>query len=271
MPFIPENYAELNRRLWNTKTDYHMQSAFYNVPAFRAGQSSLNELELGLLGDVRGRRVLHLQCHFGLDTLSLSRLGAQVTGVDMSDKAIARARELAAELGLAAEFVCAEVYDLPQHLHQQFDVVFTSYGVLGWLPDLARWAAVVSHFLRPGGRLVLVEFHPVVWMFDTDFARIVYSYFNRETIVEQETGTYADRAAPMQETAVSWNHSLGDVLGGLLGQHLRLEHFAEHDYSPYDCLPGLVPVAPGRYQPAGLPGKLPLLYSVVARKAGSID
>lgn len=266
MSSVPANYLELNRRLWNAKIDYHVQSEFYDVPGFMAGKSSLTEVELALLGPVAGQQILHLQCHFGLDSLSLSRLGAQVTGVDLADAAIAKARALAAELQLTTRFLCTDVYELPRHLHQQFDVVFTSFGVLGWLPDLDRWAAVVAHFLRPGGRLVLVEFHPVVWMFDADFTRIDYSYFNRETIVEEETGTYADRTAPLQHTAVSWNHSLGEVLGALLRQGLEIRHFAEHDYSPFNCFNGLQQVGERRYELPTLAGKLPMMYALTAHK-----
>ncbi|MBT9392748.1 class I SAM-dependent methyltransferase [Hymenobacter sp. NST-14] len=267
MPAYPADYADLNRRLWNEKTAHHVASAFYNVPAFLAGASSLNPIELALLGEVAGQRVLHLQCHFGQDSLSLSRLGARVTGVDLSDVAVDQARQLNAQLGLDAEFICADVYDLPGQLPpRSFDVVFTTYGVLGWLPDLSRWAAVVAQFLRHGGRLVLVEFHPVVWMFDNDFTRFDYSYFNRETITEQETGTYADRSAPIETTSVTWNHSLSEVLSALLGQGLEIRHFDEYDYSPYDCLPGLEDMGERHYQFPHLRGKLPMVYSVVAHK-----
>ncbi|NVO85841.1 class I SAM-dependent methyltransferase [Hymenobacter terrestris] len=265
-PTIPPDYLELNRRLWNAKTAFHLASDFYDVAGFAAGQTSLNPPELQLLGDVAGQHILHLQCHFGLDTLSLARMGAHVTGVDLADQAIAAARALNAQLGLAAEFVQADVLALPAHLNGQFDVVFASYGVLGWLPDLTQWAVGVARCLRPSGRLVLVEFHPAVWMFDNDFTRIEYSYFNRQTIIEQETGTYADRAAPLHETSVCWNHSLGEVLGALLGQGLAVRHFEEYDYSCYDCLNGLEPAPDGGYQLAHMPGKLPLMFSVVAQK-----
>lgn len=265
MPDYPANYAELNRRLWNAKTAYHVQSDFYDVAGFVAGKTPLNDIELNLLGDVAGQRVLHLQCHFGQDTLALARLGAHATGVDLADEAIAHARRLNQQLGLGAEFICADVYELPAHLHGQFDLVFTTYGVLGWLPDMDRWAAVVASCLRSGGRLVLVEFHPFVWMFDRGLSRIEYAYFNRETIVEQETGTYADPAAPLRETSVSWNHSLSEVLGSLLRQGLEIEHFDEYDYSPYNCFAGLEAAGERRYQFAHLPGKVPLVYSVVAR------
>ncbi|UYZ60742.1 class I SAM-dependent methyltransferase [Hymenobacter latericus] len=261
-------YLALNRALWNARTEHHLASAFYDVAGFRAGKSSLNGIELALLGDVAGQRVLHLQCHFGQDSLSLARLGAQVTGVDLSDEAIAAARRLNTDLGLSAEFVCADVYALPQHLPAEppFDVVFTSYGVLGWLPDLGRWAEVVARYLKPGGQLVLVEFHPVVWMFDNDFQRVQYSYFNTGAIEETETGTYANPEAPIEHQAITWNHSLSEVIGSLLGQGLRLTHFSEYDYSPYACFAHAVPAGEGRYHIGPLGDKAPLVYAVVATR-----
>ncbi|QJX48058.1 class I SAM-dependent methyltransferase [Hymenobacter taeanensis] len=262
------DYISLNRALWNAKTEHHLHSAFYDVAGFRAGRTSLQEIELALLGQVSGQRVLHLQCHFGLDTLSLARMGATVVGVDLSDEAIRTARQLAEELQLPARFVCCDLYSLPEHLPAEpaFDVVYTTYGVLGWLPDLDRWAAVVGRYLKPGGRLVLVEFHPVVWMFNGSFTEVQYSYFNRETIEETETGTYANRAAPITTTSVSWNHGLGEVLGSLRRQGLQLHDFQEYDYSPYNCFSHTVEVEPGRYQIEPLRNKLPLVYSVVAEK-----
>ncbi|WP_345227176.1 class I SAM-dependent methyltransferase [Hymenobacter koreensis] len=263
------DYLEVNRALWNARTGPHLESAFYALDAFRAGESSLNRIELALLGDIAEQRVLHLQCHFGQDTLSLARLGAQVTGVDLSDEAIAAAQRLSADLDLPAEFICCDVYDLPQELpaEAQFDVVYTSYGVLGWLPDLERWAALVARYLRPGGRLVLVEFHPVVWMFDNDFARVQYSYFNAGPIEEIEVGTYADPAAPITHRSVTWNHGLGEVVGSLLRAGMQLTHFSEYDYSPYNCFAHTVPVGDGTYRIGPLGDKAPLVYAVVATKA----
>ncbi|TGD82462.1 class I SAM-dependent methyltransferase [Hymenobacter wooponensis] len=264
----PPDYLDINRALWNAKTEHHLQSEFYDTAGFREGHTSLNDIELGLLGQVKGQRVLHLQCHFGQDTLSLARLGAEVTGVDLSDEAIRAARQLATELQLPVQFVCCDIYSLPEHLptEQPFDVVYTTYGVLGWLPDLDQWATLVARYLKPGGRLVLVEFHPVVWMFNSEFTEVQYSYFNRETIEETETGTYADRAAPITTTSVSWNHSLAEVLGGLLRQGLQVRDFQEYDYSPYNCFINTVEIAPGRFQIAALPDKLPMVYSVVAQR-----
>nr|HMQ81182.1 class I SAM-dependent methyltransferase [Ignavibacteria bacterium] len=139
-----EKYIEVNRDLWNKKTPVHVTSEFYDVASFKKGKSSLNPAELEALGDVSGKSLLHLQCHFGMDTLSWARLGAKVTGVDLADKAIDAARELNAELGLDAEFICSDVFDLKNVLDKKYDIVFTSYGTIGWLPDLDKWADIVS-------------------------------------------------------------------------------------------------------------------------------
>ena len=264
---MPATYLDLNRALWNARTGPHLASDFYAVEAFKAGRSSLNGIELDLLGDVAGQRILHLQCHFGQDTLSLARLGAHVTGVDLSDEAIAAARRLSADIGVAADFICCDVHDLPRHLPEaQFDVVFTSYGVLGWLPDLSRWAALVHRYLRSGGRLVLVEFHPVVWMFDNDFTHVQYSYFNTGPIQETEVGTYADREAGIAHESVTWNHGLSEVLGSLLDQGLQLTGFAEYNYSPYNCFAHTVAQPDGTFRIGPLGEQAPLVYSVVAVK-----
>jgi SAM-dependent methyltransferase len=228
-----ENYApyfEANKDAWNERTVVHKDSAFYDVPAFKAGAISLQPLELAEVGDVKGKTLLHLQCHFGLDTLSWARLGATVTGIDLSDKAIAAAKNLSADLNINAEFVCCNVYDLSQKLSKKFDIVFTSYGVVGWLPDLDKWASVIAHFLKPGGTFHLFEFHPVVWMFDDDFKYIKYSYHNAETIVENKTGTYTDRNADIAYTEYSWNHSLSEVLNALISKGLQIQHLNEFPY-----------------------------------------
>ena len=261
-----DNYLNINRQSWNNKVAIHIDSDFYGMASFRQGKNSLHSIELDLLGDLQGKRVLHLQCHFGQDSISMSRLGANVTGIDLSDKAIDAARHLAEELGTDTQFVCSDVYDLPQHLEGQFDVVFTSYGVLGWLPDLDRWAAVIDHFLKPDGRLVLVEFHPVLWMFDDDFQSVDYAYFKSEDIVETYEGTYADVDAPLKQAYVSWNHGLGEVFQALQLQGLRVDTFQEFDYSPYDCFGPTVQIAPDRYQIKHLAGKLPMVYAVVASR-----
>jgi ubiquinone/menaquinone biosynthesis C-methylase UbiE len=193
-------------------------------------------------------------------------MGANVIGVDLSDVSIAKAKELNDTLGLNVEFICSDVYALPSVHNKQYDIVFSSYGVLGWLPDMKKWASVVSHFLKPGGKLVLVETHPMMWIFDSQFTRVEYPYFNKEAIVEVLEGTYADRNAPIKLEEIGWNHPFSDIIGSLLDAGLRLDMFREYDYFPYDAFANAVESAPGKYQIKGLEGKLPLLYSIVATK-----
>jgi SAM-dependent methyltransferase len=265
---IPSNYIEVNRALWDAKTKYHATSAFYHMDSdeFINGRSSLNEIELGLLGDVKGKNILHLQCHFGQDTLSLARLGARATGVDFSGEAIKKAEELNAQLGLNCKFICTDIYELPTKLGEQFDIVYTSYGVIGWLPDMKRWAQIVSRYLKPGGKFVFIEFHPMVWMFNNNFTSIQYSYFNKEAIVETLSGTYADRSAPIEHQEIGWNHDLSEVIQALIDAGLKMSSFIEYDHSPYNCFANMVSSEPGKYQIAGLEGKIPMLYSLLAEK-----
>lgn len=261
------DYVRINRAQWNERTQVHVNSRFYDNTSFLAGRSSLMAPELALLGDLSGKTLLHLQCHFGQDTLSLARMGAKVTGLDLSDVAIAEARKLNAQLGLDADFVEGNVLEMDRLLGgRAFDVVFTTYGVVGWLPELTQWGRLIAQHLKPGGRLILVEFHPAVWMFDDNFEYIAYSYFNREVITEEGVGTYTDGGEGLQLRSVSWNHSLSEVLGALLGAGLRINHFEEYDYSPYDCFSRTTPAPGGNYYIAGMEGKLPLMYSVAAEK-----
>jgi ubiquinone/menaquinone biosynthesis C-methylase UbiE len=263
-----DNYIEINRQSWNRKTDFHLKSDFYDLEGFLKGNSSLNSIELGLLGDLQGKSVLHLQCHFGQDTISLARLGATVTGVDLSDNAIRQANELAAKAGVKADFICCDLYDLPQHLDKQFDLVFTSYGTIGWLPDLEKWAQIVARFLKPEGKFVFVEFHPVVWMFDYNFEKVGYNYFNDGPIVETQSGTYADKDAPITQEYVNWNHGISEVLNSLIRSGLEINSFDEFDYSPYNCFNHTLEVEPGKYRIKHLGNNIPMVFALVATKKG---
>lgn len=260
------DYLKINKQLWNNKTKIHVESDFYNNDNFIKGNSSLNPIELELLGNVEGKSILHLQCHFGQDTISLSRMGAKTVGVDLSDKAIATAKELSKQTNSDAEFICCDVYDLPNHLNQQFDIVFTSYGTIGWLPDLDKWAKIVSQFLKPCGQFIFVEFHPVVWMFDDDFKTIAYNYFNVEPIIEIEEGTYAYKNADIKQQAVSWNHDLSEVINSLIKNGVSIQQFNEYDYSPYNCFNQTIEVAPNKYRIKHLEAKIPMVYSLVGEK-----
>lgn len=260
------NYIEINRNSWNNRTETHLKSEFYDLDGFLSGKTSLNEIELNLLGDITGKTILHLQCHFGQDTISLSRLCANVTGVDLSDKAIESAKQIAAETHSDAKFICCDVYDLPSHLDETFDIVFTSYGTIGWLPDLDRWAKIVSKYLKPNGQFVFVEFHPVVWMFDDNFEKVFYRYFNSGPIVESENGTYADKTAQISQEYVMWNHGLGEVIGNLIKNGLEIKSLEEFDYSPYNCFNKTVAFEPKKYRIEHLEDKIPMVFSIVAEK-----
>ena len=177
---MKNDYKEVNKASWNKVVDEHYNSKFYDVEGFLAGKSSLNSIELDLMPQIKDKKILHLQCHFGMDSISFARLGADVTAVDFSENAIEKAKELAKLCQQDVNFIVSDVYDLPHILNEKFDYVFTSYGVIGWLPDMNKWAKVISHFLKPNGALILAEFHPVLWMFSNDFDKVVYSYFNVE-------------------------------------------------------------------------------------------
>ena len=265
------NYLEINRKSWNDITDAHLKSEFYDLDGFLKGKTSLNSIELDLLGDLNGKRILHLQCHFGQDSISLGRLGAEVTGVDFSDKAIESARQIAKDTHSNAKFICCDIYDLPNHLDQEFDIVFTSYGTIAWLPDLDKWAKIVSKFLKPGGQFVFVEFHPVVWMFDDNFEKISYRYFNSGAIAETESGTYADKKADIRKSYIMWNHGIAEVLNSLLKNGLEVLSFDEFDYSPYNCFNKTVEVEKGKYRIEHLDDKIPMVFSIRAKRKSQGD
>jgi ubiquinone/menaquinone biosynthesis C-methylase UbiE len=260
------DYWEINRLSWNNRTETHIKSDFYKQDEFLQGNTSLNAIELELLGDISGKKILHIQCHFGQDSISLNRLGAEVTGVDISDKSIENARRIATETNSDATFICCNIYDLPKHLDKQFDIVFTSYGTITWLPDLDEWGKIISRFLLPKGKLIFVEFHPIVWMFDDDFEKIGYNYFNTGPIIETENGTYADKDANISQSYVTWNHSMSEVLTSLINNGLELNTFQEFDYSPYNCFRKTVEFEPGKFRIAHLGNNIPLVYAIVARK-----
>lgn len=261
-----ESYFEENKKSWNKRTAVHKDSVFYDLSSFKKGKTSLNKIELEELGSVNEKTLLHLQCHFGMDTMSWEREGAIVTGVDLSDEAIKSAIEIKEELKLNATFICCNVYDLEKQLDKKFDIVFTSYGTIGWLPDLDKWAAVVSHFLRPGGIFYIVDFHPVLWMMDENFKHIKYNYFNTEVITEEISGTYSDRSAPIKSIEHGWNHPFSEILNSLLKQGLMIQFFNEFPYSPYNCFRNLEQGNDGMWRIKGMDEKMPMLYSIKAIK-----
>lgn len=261
-----DSYFNTNKETWNKKTDVHVISEFYNQTAFLNGKNTLNNIELDLLGDINNKSILHLQCHFGQDTISLSRLGAHVTGVDISDRAIEIAKNTAKQLNTNTQFTCCNIYDLPQHLNKNFDIVFTSYGTIGWLPDLDKWATIIAQFLKPNGKFIMVEFHPVVWMFDDNFQNISYNYFNSGAIIENEVGTYANKASSITQQCICWNHSVSEIINSLINQHLTINSFNEYNYSPYNCFNNTVEYEPNKFQIKHLGNRIPMLFAIEATK-----
>ncbi len=259
-----EEYLKENQKLWDEWATFHPDTPMYDVRSFLEGRNSLMAAELEALGDVSGKRLLHLQCHFGQDTLSWARLGARATGVDFSEKAIETARRLNRQLGLDAEFVQSDVLSIKGKLEGQFDIVFTSYGVITWLPRLQPWAEAIRHYLKPGGTFFMVEFHPTFMIFELETGQPAYSYFHEEAPLEIDinNGSYAGLyEGGTARKEYSWQHTLSDIIMALLDAGLVLEEFREYDYSPYDCWPQMEEVAPGRYRSKVLPG-IPHLFSL---------
>lgn len=267
-----DEYRNANRALWNEWADIHSRSTFYDLEGFKAGATHLDDFELQELGDVSGKSLLHLQCHFGMDSLSWARLGARVTGVDFSDRAIALARDLAEELDLAADFICSDIYALPEVLQGQFDIVYTSKGVLVWLPDLKGWAEVIADFLKPGGTFYLCEFHPYAGIFDESHPtslRIRYPYFHSpEPMVFDVQGSYAEPQAQVeQKVEYEWAHSLSDIVNSLIGAGLRIEHLNEFPFTDFPALPELMEQCEdGFWRLKAHDGSVPLMFSIKATK-----
>ncbi|MEN8817758.1 MAG: class I SAM-dependent methyltransferase [Nonlabens sp.] len=256
----------INKETWNTKTYIHYESGFYDKHAFAKARNSLNSYELKTLGDVNDKKLLHLQCHFGQDSLSWANKGAQVTAIDISDKAIELGKTLSDELDLPVDFVCCNVLDTSAHIEKQFDIVFTSYGTIGWLPDLKPWAKMIAERLKPGGIFYIVEFHPIIWMYDYNeqIPLLKYHYSQNEAIYDEYSGTYAAPDSTIISKEYGWNHSLSEVIQSLIEAGLTIELFAEHDGSPYDVFPNMELRDDGLYY---LKNQLfPTLFELKARK-----
>ncbi|AUC75452.1 class I SAM-dependent methyltransferase [Olleya sp. Bg11-27] len=263
---MKENYFDVNKATWNEKVKVHATSSFYDMQSFKKGDSSLKQYELLALGDIKGKSMLHLQCHFGQDTLSWARLGAKCTGVDLSNEGIDLAKTLNNQLSLDATFVCCNVLETSKFVKETFDIVFTSYGVIGWLPDLKPWGQMIAEKLNKGGSFYMVEFHPIVWMFDylEDRPIMKYGYMQDEVIYEEYEGTYADPNSKMISKESTWNHGLSEVVNALTHAGLRIEFLNEYDESPYNILPDLVETKSGNYI---LKDKLyPLIFEIKATK-----
>jgi ubiquinone/menaquinone biosynthesis C-methylase UbiE len=266
IPMNEKKYFDYNQKLWDDRVESHKNSKFYNVKGFKAGKTSLNAAELNEIGDVLGKSLLHLQCHFGMDTMSFSRMGAKATGMDFSEQAMHTAKDMAEELNLDTKFVCANVYDLKSHIDGPFDIVFTSYGTVGWLPDLTRWAEIISYYLAKGGFFYMIDFHPVLWMLDTTNFDIQYSYFNTGPIREEVQGSYANRNHEDIAIEYGWNHSLSEIVNALITAGLQIEFLNEFPYSSYNVFKDMEQGKPGQWRFKQHGNKLPMMYSIKAGK-----
>jgi SAM-dependent methyltransferase len=281
-----EEHFATNRRWWDGVVPIHEASRGYDRPGFLRGEKPLCPVERAELGPlVAGKSLVHLQCHFGMDTLNWARLGAEVTGLDFSAPAIEAARRLSKDSGVPGTFVCANVYDAPAALGRTFDVVYTGIGALNWLPDVRAWARVVAACLKPGGILYLYEGHPMLWTLDDqrrDGLLVVSArYFElpEPTPWESET-TYVDGPKLEHTRTAEWNHGLGEIVTAVVDAGLRIEFVHEHREVPWQALPWMEPVGPGtvgadgRYQsnrawrlPEAQRDLVPLTYSLLATRA----
>ncbi|MCL3779251.1 class I SAM-dependent methyltransferase [Prolixibacteraceae bacterium JC049] len=261
------NDFEHNRASWNELTSLHIDSDFYDLEGFKKEKSSLNHIELEELGDITNKKLLHLQCHFGMDTLSLARLGAEVVGVDISDASINQAQQLSTELQISAKFIRSNIYDIEQHLDDQFDIVFTSYGAINWLNDLNKWAQIISRYLKPNGTFYMVEFHPFTYTLNDD-AEIVDSYFKTTSLETTVESSYTDNSDVSKNNLkhIEWHHSLSEVLNSLISNGLSIEFLNEFPYQVYNCFPNLIEIEKGKWVSKKHGGKVPYMYSIKAIK-----
>lgn len=256
------DYLDINRNAWDKRTDTHFVSEMYDVDGFLKGGCGLKEIELSEVGDVSGKTLLHLQCHFGLDTLSWARKGAKVTGVDLSAESIKKANELKERASLPAEFICSDVYGFEKSASSKYDIVFVSYGALNWLPDLDRWARVVATSLRDGGHLHLIEFHPTYELHCGD------SYFSHKEPDINEGGAYTENSDGEVAKIATWSHPLSEVINALIANGIAIDHLNEFPFCLFDCFEDLEEREQGRFYPKNTKHSIPLLYSIKGTKKG---
>ncbi|MFW9847033.1 MAG: class I SAM-dependent methyltransferase [Candidatus Thorarchaeota archaeon] len=267
-----DEFIKANKAMWEARVDVHKKSRFYDVEGFLKGKQTLDPIELDEVGDVSGKSLLHLMCHFGMDTLSWARLGAEATGVDFSEKAVKLAEDLGKQIGVDARFICTDIYELPGKLDGEFDIVFTSGGVLTWLPDLKKWAEVVSRYVKRGGFFYIREFHPFPYIFDDDEGvtelHLRYPYFTPgKPMVFNDGATYADPDAKLENTTTyEWNHSISTLINSLIDAGLRIDFFNEFPFTTWKALPFLIQENNGRWVMPSHQDSMPLMYSLRASK-----
>jgi 2-polyprenyl-3-methyl-5-hydroxy-6-metoxy-1,4-benzoquinol methylase len=257
-----------NRAYWDELVPVHVASDYYDHDGFLAGRCSLQPWELDEVGDVSGKHLVHLQCHFGHDTISWARRGARATGIDFSRPAIEQARRTAEALGVDVRFVVSDVGGAQEALGgATFDVVYTSHGVLTWLPDIDRWSATVASLLRPGGFAYISEFHPLLWVVDDEEPRLGGDYFQTKPVRYEEPGSYAARDAPTEANVTyEWQHTLADIVSALTFRGLAVEMLRERPFTLWNCLAWLERRDDGTWWPVEGAPRIPLMFSLRARR-----
>ncbi len=262
-----EQARDGNRALWDEITPVHLKS--YGVERFLAGESWLPKKILEEVGDVEGLSLLHLQCHFGLDSLAWVREGAAVTGVDFSPKAIEAAKDLSQRSSLPATFIQSDIYDLPKHLEEQFDIVFTSIGVLCWLKDLKAWGRIIAQRLKPGGFFYIMDAHPLYYTFDEEGKwQFEYAYFHQEApyVWDEEGPDYMDPNYSVKNPSYEWSWAVSDVIDAVLQAGLHLDFFHEFSAMAEPIYPEMVLCEDGWYRFPNMPVPLPVIFSLKAHK-----
>jgi len=260
-----KDYFESNKDLWNRKTELHIDSEFYDNKTFLEGRNSLNQIELEYLTEIKGKKVLHIQCHFGQDSISLARMGAQVTATDISDKALDAARRFNTQCGTDVTFVETDTYHINDHLTDRYDLIFMSYGVICWLPDLERLFDIIYDRLAPGGKVLSVEFHPMLMTFDFDTKKIAYGYKNHGVYEEVLEASYVEQQDDLTHPnplgrEYFWQHSLAEIMMPLVNKGVPITSFREYYYSPYNIFGSMAAQDDGRYIFGDFPYPIPHVY-----------
>ncbi|HVZ67203.1 MAG TPA: methyltransferase domain-containing protein [Patescibacteria group bacterium] len=261
------SYGAINKKWWNEITPVHASSKLYDLKSFKKGKTSLQKIEIKELGNVEGKSMLHLLCHFGMDSLSWARRGARVTGVDISDSSIELAKELSKEINIPATFICSDIYDLPKKLNKKFDIIFASYGVLLWLKDINKFSKIVNSYLKKGGVFYIVELHPFTNILNHEF-KLLYKYFDRGPFLDDSDGTYTDwNGTDMKGETYEWSYTMGDIINSLTSAGLKIEFVHEFPYTMYEQFPGLmIKNKKGEYRLKNKKIEVPLLFSLKATK-----
>jgi SAM-dependent methyltransferase len=268
-----DEYRSVNRDNWDSRVDIHYRSETYGVERFIADPSHLSDVvafDRTKLGDVSGKDLLHLQCHIGTDTISWARLGANVTGIDFSEKAIDAARKLSAESKTPARFIISELYETPETLSETFDIVYTGVGAINWLPDIRGWARVVSRMLRSGGTFYIRDGHPLMYSLDWDDPEkklsLIYSYFEDEPNSFEDEATYAGEGVVTSPKTFDWNHGIGETLTALIDAGLRIDRVEEYEFCEWQATEEMVLDDDRHWRlPPGRP-RIPLMWSILATK-----